>query len=248
MANVEDLGKLIKIKYPGKYEDLTDTDLGLRIKAKYPQYSDFEDKPKQVSASQKLDIESAARYNPSFPAKAAEETAISAPFKTLGNIPSSAFNFAKNVLDVLNPISTAKKVIEIGKEAKEFANEVGGGKAALETVKGLPKATYEGLVPEFFQSIGKGDTENALRTIINDPFGQIAPILLLARGAAERSGKGAQFDATITKLTEPIIKATTAPFKVAGKVATKTLGITTGVGEEGIKTAFQGGSEFKDAM
>src|SRR5215831_4427225 len=41
---VVDLGKRVKAKYPGQYDDLDDADLGRRVKAKYPgAYDDFTD-------------------------------------------------------------------------------------------------------------------------------------------------------------------------------------------------------------
>ncbi len=45
MATVEDLGKQVKAKYPGQYDDLADRDVGVKVKAKFPgSYDDFEDK------------------------------------------------------------------------------------------------------------------------------------------------------------------------------------------------------------
>ena len=44
---VEDLGKLVKKKYPDAYGQLSDIEVGQKVKAKYPQYSQFADaKPK----------------------------------------------------------------------------------------------------------------------------------------------------------------------------------------------------------
>ena len=43
MATVEDLGKKMKEKFPGQYDDLSDIDLGRKAKQKYPQYADFAD-------------------------------------------------------------------------------------------------------------------------------------------------------------------------------------------------------------
>jgi hypothetical protein len=42
MATLNDLGKKVKAKYPGQYDDMSDIELGRRTKAKYPQdYADF---------------------------------------------------------------------------------------------------------------------------------------------------------------------------------------------------------------
>lgn len=42
---VEDLGKLVKSKYPGSYDSMADAEVGQKVKAKYPEYSQFADMP-----------------------------------------------------------------------------------------------------------------------------------------------------------------------------------------------------------
>src|SRR5260370_30424547 len=44
MATIEELGRKVKAKFPGQYDDLGDVELGQRVKAKYPrEYGDFTD-------------------------------------------------------------------------------------------------------------------------------------------------------------------------------------------------------------
>src|SRR5574337_95629 len=44
MPTVEDLGKAVKAKYPGQYDDLADAELGQKVKGKFPgAYDDFAD-------------------------------------------------------------------------------------------------------------------------------------------------------------------------------------------------------------
>ena len=43
MPTTIDLGRKVKAKYPGVYDDLGDQELGERVRAKYPGYSDFTD-------------------------------------------------------------------------------------------------------------------------------------------------------------------------------------------------------------
>ena len=46
MSNIADLGKLVKQKYPGTYDDLNDAVLGQLMKQKFPgSYDDFADSP-----------------------------------------------------------------------------------------------------------------------------------------------------------------------------------------------------------
>src|SRR3990167_9313416 len=52
MPTIIDLGKKVKTKYPGVYDDLPDAEVGKKVKAKYPgSYDDFtdlaEEKPQQ---------------------------------------------------------------------------------------------------------------------------------------------------------------------------------------------------------
>src|SRR5574337_47839 len=44
MPTVEDLGRAVKAKYPGQYDDLADAELGQKVKGKFPgAYDDFSD-------------------------------------------------------------------------------------------------------------------------------------------------------------------------------------------------------------
>lgn len=52
MATIEDLGKKVKAKFPGQYDDMADADLGKKVKAKYPDaYKDFTEKRPLFSGS-----------------------------------------------------------------------------------------------------------------------------------------------------------------------------------------------------
>lgn len=52
---VDDLGKRVKAKYPGQYDDLDDGEVGRRVKAKYPgAYDDFRDIQQAIPGMEKL--------------------------------------------------------------------------------------------------------------------------------------------------------------------------------------------------
>lgn len=117
------------------------------------------------------------------------DSAIVAGAKTAGNVLPSAFNFAKGALDLINPLSTYKKIKEIVSGTKELAQESGGYANAFGAIaKETPKAAYETVVPEAARDLIKGDTQGAQRSITEDPFGQIAPFVFGARAIAERGG------------------------------------------------------------
>lgn len=49
MADITELGRRIKAKYPGQYDDLGERDLGLRVQKRYPgAYDDFTDAPENL--------------------------------------------------------------------------------------------------------------------------------------------------------------------------------------------------------
>lgn len=49
MATVEDLGRKVKAKHPGSYDDIPDAELGRKVKAKFPgSYDDFADAPAKL--------------------------------------------------------------------------------------------------------------------------------------------------------------------------------------------------------
>lgn len=173
------------------------------------------------SPQKQEDIQSAQKYGAFMPADT-QATGVGGALgeagKVVANMAPSAFNFAKGVIDFLNPISTVNKVKQAVTEFGGLAKDVGGyGNALKATIGGLPKAAYESLVPEAGRAILKGDIDTAHRAIVNDPVGQIAPFLLAAKGGAnilDRTGltKGAEagFDTSISKIAQPVIKPISA--------------------------------------
>lgn len=147
---------------------------------------------------QQADKSSAQQFNPLFPAKTGE-SALVAGLKTAVNIPSSILNFGKGVVKTLNPLNTVKTAQDIG---TEISSAQDAGVKPLDVIKGLPHATYETLVPQFFQNLLSGNLEEARRTITNDPVGQLAPVLLAAKPMADRLGVGKQFDQVMSKPIE----------------------------------------------
>ncbi len=195
---------------------------------------------------------SAQKYNPFVPAVTGEGVLPSAG-KTLANIPSSAINFLKGAVSFFNPVNVGKTISQIPSEFSGLVKEAGGVLPALiKTAKELPHTTYESLIPEATRQIISGDTIGAQRTLENDPVGQILPYLLVARGAAEKAGKGAEFDQAISQVASPVTK--TASFigsKVSqgiGALGSQILGAETGAGASSIKTALSGGEQFRAAM
>jgi hypothetical protein len=150
------------------------------------------------------------------------EGILSTAMNTIGNIPASGYNFVKGAISALNPLHTVETAQQIGTTIGQAQNE-GQDVATLlkNTAKGLPAAAYHTLTPQFIQHIVNGNFDKASATLQNDPIGQIAPLILLARTAAQKAGVGAEFDSGITKIASPVTKplssvANTVGEKVAG--------------------------------
>lgn len=127
--------------------------------------------------------------------------------KVVGNSIPSAFQFGKGVLGFYNPLNIADKYAQIGKTAGEAVSEgQDPGQLFADTVKGLPSAAYHLIVPQFIQHALSGNLDKAAATLENDPAGQIAPLIFAARGAASAMGKGAEFDAAMSKIAAPATK------------------------------------------
>lgn len=173
------------------------------------------------------------------------DSALTSGLKTLGNVPGSALGFAKSTINFLNPINTINTAKQLGQDIY-FAQQ--DGIKAMDVIKGLPQAAYDTLVPNFFKQLFSGDLEGAKKTITEDPIGQIAPVVLVLQGVAEKTGYGKQFDSVMKKTTDFTTKPITKTATGIGNLATNTLGITTGAGGEAVRTALKGGSDFTSAM
>ncbi len=171
---------------------------------------------------------------------------LNAAARTVGNIPASTIGFGKSILDFLNPLNTAKTISQIPGAFGEAVQANGGvGRTIENTLTSLPGEAYKATVPLFLQHIFSGDLKKAAATIENDPVGQIAPLLMVAKGAAEKIGKGAEFNDAITKVTSPVTKAISNTANKIGegttKAATQVAGMSTGAGASSIQEAFKAG-------
>ncbi len=171
---------------------------------------------------------SAERFKPTFPSTS-DESMLGGAAKVVGNIPSSAIQFGKSLFEFFNPVNTAKTLYQYGKSAVESA-KAGENVSAIDVLKEVPTETYKAVVPTFLQNLFAGDTEEAKRTIENDPVGQIAPLIILAKMGAEKAGKGAEFDAAMTKLSKPITKPISMLKGSIGNILAQGSGIATGAG------------------
>jgi len=138
------------------------------------------------------DVASAEKFKPTF-ASETGEGAVSTALKTIGNIPSSAWGFAKGVLQTMNPVNTVKNIKEIATAVPEIVSNAKYTGGAFNTAKDIgvdtAKSLYEGIVPEAVRSTLSGDLENTGRALTNDPVGQVLPLFLAAKGGAKMADK-----------------------------------------------------------
>lgn len=147
---------------------------------------------------------------------------VAAGLKTLGNIPSSAFNFAKSTLEALNPISAANRIFnEIPAAYNDLKSQQGGDDrlAIREAMKAAPQEAVNAIVPQGFRQLATGDTQGAQSTFTEDPIGQWLPVVGGARGIAQRTGRGAAFDSAVSNTAQGAMRAAAPVTNAIGKVA-----------------------------
>ena len=154
MADIRELGKKIKAKYPGAYDDLDDAELGNKAKAKFPgAYDDFTDapEPKSISGFGKNVVSSGADFVTGM------AKAITSPVQTAKALGAVAHGTAQNKLRKATEVAT-------GQEQPQGSNE-----PAYEATKK-------------FYSDRFGSLSKALETAYKDPIGTLADVSTIASG------------------------------------------------------------------
>lgn len=175
----------------------------------------------------------------------------SVPLTALENIPSSGYEFGKNILQaVIHPIQTAKGLVSIA--------EGGLGTSTPEN-KAQDTAAWE----QFKNTISEryGGLKNIKNTIATDPVGSLSDVSAIFTGGgtlASRLPAVSKYGATVAKIgnvIEPlsVVGLATKPItKGSGKLLSGTTGFTTGAGADSVKQAFKAGKEgipeFKQAL
>lgn len=182
---------------------------------------------------------------------------------TLSNIPGSAVEFGKNVAQpFVHPIDTAKSISDIGLGILELAekNGIPGTKYIPGPFLAHTLAKKAGIVDEGHEDSAKavgqfyanryGSVGAVKDTIEKDPVGFLADLAAVLSGgelALGRApgvlGQAGRAAGAAGRALDPLSIAG----KAAGAVLPKALGVTTGVGEDAIKTAFRTGQEGGEA-
>lgn len=182
------------------------------------------------------------------------DTPLTSGLKTVGNVPSSLFNFVKSTIQTMNPVEITKNFSQYVEGFPQLVKELGGdsNKAALSVISEMPKATYEALVPQLVRSLLAGDTEAAQKAVVNDPVGQIGPLVGGLRAAAKAAGAGALADTALAKtakaVTKPVGAVTGAVTDKIGATAKYAASQATGLSPETLKTTVELPKELSAAQ
>lgn len=135
-----------------------------------------------ISTGSVADKAEASASGATFPANASKETMISAPSKAVGNIPSSAVNFGKNIASMFNPVNLYNNLKGIVSGLSSTATNFGGGKQSVSSIDktmttlagNLPSAAYNVVVPSAARNMltaltGFTFDVGGAPTISNDP-------------------------------------------------------------------------------
>lgn len=155
------------------------------------------------------------------------------------NLPSSTYKLGKDLLDVIiNPITTAKSIFELGKGVVELA--IPGEQPSEETAKAVGK----------FFAERYGSLDDIKNTFANDPAGLLADASFVLTGGASllrrvpQAAAGAELIGRVGTAIDPItgaVKGGQALTKAGTVFVREILGNTTGVGAEALKQAVQAG-------
>ena len=159
--------------------------------------------------------------------------AVQSPVQTAQNLSDLIAGGVYNVLP--GPVQRGLSAIEFNPEAQQRASKMASA------VGQEFKQTYT--TPEGFK-----------QTMQQDPFRVLGDVSMLASGGATATARLPQVSRTLARIsdvTNPVTTAmqaaTTIP-KVLGATTTNVLGLTTGVGPDAVRTAYQSGLEGSKAF
>ena len=169
-----------------------------------------------------------------FPAKTSfSDSPITAGLKSIGNVPGSALNRARNLgTALLNPVDTAKGIANtlIG------AEQTGLNKLTGQNIQTSATQTFESVLQALNNRYGS--LEKAQQTAINDPVGFGADVASIIGGGASLIGKGAEVANLGSKVaglvTNPLEKTVTGTANLASETAKFGVSQATGLNKDTI--------------
>lgn len=158
------------------------------------------------------------------------------------NLPSSTMRVLKETAQAItNPIESAKTVLDLGAGLlqntlpESVVQFVGEDKKSRDLARNVGQ----------FYADRYGSVEAAKQAFAQDPAGVLADAsTVLGVGGAALPGKVGAVVSKTGRMVDPLnvaAKATTSTANLAGKLASESLGVTTGAGGESIRQAFKAG-------
>lgn len=174
------------------------------------------------------------------------------PLAALKNTPASAIEFGKNLAQpFMHPVQTAENIGALGKGLYSKAEGALGYEQNPQE-----KAQVEApanAVGDFFKQ-RYGGLDNLKKTMSEDPIGFLGDAATVLTGGELAVGRvpgvigqTARAAGTVGGAIDPITNAARVA-GVGGKIAAKSLGLTTGVGGEAVEQAFKAGQGGKTAF
>lgn len=208
---------------------------------------------------QKVQEKKQAESGVMFPAKQGEGL-VMAGLKSVGNLPQSAFNVGKSLVDlagtaagaIANPAETAKSIGKFGTAvAQKFTEGEQPEEAALnEKLKNIETYVNERYGTSFGdKKFSFDDMLNKLqKTATEDPFGFGTDIVGLLTGGATLAGKGAAMTKVLSKgaqvATKPVSKVVNTVKKGVGDTAGFTTSQVTGLNKDTIAQIIENPQAF----
>jgi hypothetical protein len=163
--------------------------------------------------------------------------------KAVSNIPGSAAQFGKNLVQpFLHPIDTAESIKNLGMGVLEKTG----------ILSGKDHEKYADAVGQFVKD-RYGSLDKARKTLEEDPVGMAGDVSMLFTGGGSMAarlpgmaGRIGEVARTVGSTIDPLNAVTPvarAAGNLAGRTASETLGVTTGVGSQPIDIAARAGYE-----
>jgi hypothetical protein len=173
------------------------------------------------------------------------------PGAMLQNAPQSAVNFGKNIYNAVADLpQTAQNLYDVGKGVVSKVQGLAGEKQDPNQ-KATDEAQANALWDFMVQRYG---SEDKLRnTLATDPVGALADIAGVLSGGELMAGRLpivggiARAGGAVADVVDPL-SATAKLATGGGKLAAKSLGLTTGVGGDAVEEAFKAGANGKKAF
>lgn len=164
-------------------------------------------------------------YGALFPATG-QENPFMAGLKSLGNVPSSAFNLVSGVAGIAkSPVQTAKgfgkAVIGAGERVgREILERTPLANRVAQVQESQNEQVFSALASSLKERYGS--LENLQKTAINDPFGFGTDIAGILGGGATLLGKGAQASKLVSAVAKPITKTVSRAVEGTGTALGRT--------------------------